>query len=395
MGLPADSLQTVVPIGEKPFPAQVTSIDVQWNITFQTNDDSRIIAASDVVYWGAYRDSYQSTQIVLVDGSLISAELLEVGQETLTIDGEICGRIEIPISRVRGVVFDAPVDSLLRDRLLDRVRSSQGVSDQLILDNGEVANGVLQGLREAVDSMGVREPVLLFSADGRELEISLERTVAVVFNPALAEVPKETNRHVMMGFGDGSLLDVASVGKNGPYTQLGLVCAVQLDVDPYVIRDDLTYLFSFNDRVRYVSDLTTLNYKHIPMLDTSWPLARNRSTTGGQLRWADHVHIKGLGMHSASTVACNLSGQYRQFQAELAIDARSGLQGSVVFRVFLYDSSGKRTRAFESPVVHGGDKPIAMAVDVSGARAMALIVDFAERGDVLDHANWLDARLIK
>ena len=253
--LPADQLRTVVPIEEEPFSAQVTTIDTQWNITFQTNEDARVLAASDIVYWGAYRDSYQGTQILLVDDSLISAELLEVGQETLTIDGEICGRVEIPISLVRGVVFDAPVDTLLRDRLLDRVRTSQGVSDQLILDNGEVANGVLQGLREADGSAGVREPVLVFSAEGRELEISLERAVAVVFNPALAEVPKETNRHVMMGFGDGSLLDVASVGKNGLYTQLGLACDVRLDVDPYVIRDQLTYLFSFSDRVRYVSDL--------------------------------------------------------------------------------------------------------------------------------------------
>jgi hypothetical protein len=131
------------------------------------------------------------------------------------------------------------------------------------------------------------------------------------------------------------------------------------------------------------------------MLETAWPLARDRSTAGGQLRWAEHVYLKGLGMHSASTVACSLDGSYRRFQAELAVDACSGLQGSVVFRVFLYDESGKRTRAFESPIVRGGDAPLAMSVDLSAARAMALIVDFAERGDVLDHANWLQARLIK
>jgi hypothetical protein len=333
--------------------------------------------------------------MLLVDDSLIHADLREVGPEALTIDGEICGRIEVPISRVRGVVFDAPVDALDRDRLLDRIRASQGFSDQLILENGEVASGALQGLRGAGGDGGSREPLLLFAAEGRDLEISLDRAVAVIFNPALAEEPETAGKRVMLGFDDGSLLNVASVKKNGLYTQLSLSCDVDLDVDPYLIRDELTCFFSVTDRVRYLSDIESLNYKHIPMLETGWPLARDRSTADGRLRWHERVYLKGLGMHSASTVACNLNGAYRQFQAELAIDAHSGLQGSVVFRVFLYERSGERRLAFESPVVRGGDAPIAIRLDVSAARAMALIVDFAERGDVLDHANWLQARLIK
>jgi hypothetical protein len=36
-----------------------------------------------------------------------------------------------------------------------------------------------------------------------------------------------------------------------------------------------------------------------------------------------------------------------------------------------------------------------ISVDVSQAQALALIVDFADRGDVLDRAAWLDARLTK
>jgi hypothetical protein len=388
-------MQDLVPVVGDRFPAQVTAIDAQWNITLQTDEDSRVMAATDVVYWGAYADSYQGTQIVLTDGSLLIAELLAVSQEAMTVDGPICGRVEIPLARVRGVIFDAPVDTLLRDRLVQRVRSPQGVSDQLVLDNGEVASGVLQGLRERESGAVDREPVLLFSADGRDLEISLERAVAVVFNPTLAEMPKEAARHVLLGFRDGSLLDVTSVGSSGPYLRLQLACDVRLDVDPYVISDELTYLFSFSDRVRFVSGQAVLSYKHIPFLNQHWPLARDRSTSGGRLRCADRLYIKGLGMHTASTAAYKLDGRYRQFQAELAIDGRSGLRGSAVFRIFLYDSAGKRTRAFDSAVIRGGLAPVAMSVDVSSARAMALIVDFADRGDVLDHANWLNARLIK
>jgi hypothetical protein len=94
-------------------------------------------------------------------------------------------------------------------------------------------------------------------------------------------------------------------------------------------------------------------------------------------------------------VAYDLNGGYRRFEAELAIDEETGLGGSAVFRVFLRPPSGTWNRIYESPVVRGGDAPRPISVDVSGATGIALLVDFAERGDVLDHADWLLARLVK
>ena len=34
-------------------------------------------------------------------------------------------------------------------------------------------------------------------------------------------------------------------------------------------------------------------------------------------------------------------------------------------------------------------------VDLTGAKRLTLRVDFADRGDELDHADWLNARLVK
>jgi hypothetical protein len=108
------------------------------------------------------------------------------------------------------------------------------------------------------------------------------------------------------------------------------------------------------------------------------------------------VWTKGLGIHSTSQVAYDLGGRYRRFQAELALDDQAGVRGSVTCRVVFQDAQGQWQRAFESPVVRGSqEKPLPISVDVSGVKRMALIVDFADRGDVLDHANWLNARLIR
>jgi hypothetical protein len=35
-----------------------------------------------------------------------------------------------------------------------------------------------------------------------------------------------------------------------------------------------------------------------------------------------------------------------------------------------------------------------VSVDVAGARGITLVVDYAERGDEMDRADWLDAALV-
>ena len=79
-----------------------------------------------------------------------------------------------------------------------------------------------------------------------------------------------------------------------------------------------------------------------------------------------------------------------RFQAELGIDDSTGGRGSVQFRV-LVDGQER----FASPIIRGGNPPVPVSVDVAGAKKLELVVDYADRADVLDHADWLNARLTK
>jgi hypothetical protein len=99
-------------------------------------------------------------------------------------------------------------------------------------------------------------------------------------------------------------------------------------------------------------------------------------------------------MPSASRVAYDVAG-YRKFQAELAVDDAAGLRGSVIFKVLLEGQAGGWQAAYESPTIRGGDPPLAMSLDLKGALRMALIIDFADRGDECDYADWLCARLVR
>ena len=98
-------------------------------------------------------------------------------------------------------------------------------------------------------------------------------------------------------------------------------------------------------------------------------------------------------MHSASRLTYDLDRPYRRFDAELAVDDVAAGKGSVVFRVFVDEGDGRWRAAFTSGIVRGGP-PLPMSVDLQGAKRLSLLVEFADRGDERDDADWLDARLI-
>ena len=146
--------------------------------------------------------------------------------------------------------------------------------------------------------------------------------------------------------------------------------------------------------VVYLSDLEPLDYLHLPFLSIPWSYGRDRNVLGGELQVAGTSYAKGLGMHSTARLAYTLDGAYERFDAQLAIDDAAGQGGSVVFRV-LVDRGGRWDSEFQSPIVRGGDAPQPCSVNLQGAARLALVVDFADRADQQDHADWLDARLIR
>jgi hypothetical protein len=132
----------------------------------------------------------------------------------------------------------------------------------------------------------------------------------------------------------------------------------------------------------------------VPYLSIEWPFERDRNVVGGPLAASGRRYLKGLGMHSASRITYRLDGKFRRLDATAAIDDSANKKGSVTFGVYvLRDNQWKS--AYTSAVMRGGDAPLLVSVNVESAQGLTLTVDFADRGDELDHADWLDARLVK
>jgi hypothetical protein len=320
--------------------------------------------------------------VLLADGSLIVGDVREIDREKLLLDSELLARATLRLDAVAAVLLHPPSDRHRRDQLVRRLLSARGESDRVLLDNGDELSGTIAALHDDV--------LTLESATGK-IEIELARIAAVIFNPSLRRPAATSRLRVLVGLTDGSRLLAASLEADAGKARLALGDGTALSTDI----DSLVALQPLGGRAVYLSDLKAASYKHIPFLQLSWPYELDRNVAADLLRAGGKLRLKGLGMHSASRLTYNLDREYRRLEAELAIDDATAGYGSVVFRVFVDDGNGRWQPKFTSDVVRGGAPPTHMSVDLTGAKRISLLVEFADRGDQRDDADWLDARLIK
>jgi len=385
----ADDLPLAILVDGGPLAGQLTSIDERWEIVFQTAAGPRKLHAAELVTWGKCREPDRGPWILLRDGSLIVGDWRHIEGDHLKVETRLFGEVRLPRARVAGVVWQLSGDRDGRDRLVDWALAratparpaEASPDDRARLVNGDEIAGVLGGLTDRGIS---------WRSGMGSLELEFERVLAVRLGcapPAGEETsPRPKSLVAWTGWRDGARLLVAALVTDGNTLRATLPDGTTRRA----AAGELVFLQPLGGRAVYLSDLTPEAYRHVAYLKLAWPFFADRSAAGGLLRGGGSIHLKGLGMHSASRLTYLLTEPYRRFQAEAAIDDRTEGGGSVGFRVFV---DGQMRYA--SPVVRGGQAPLPLSVDLGGARRLDLVVDFADRADELDHANWLNARLIR
>ncbi|NQU21200.1 MAG: NPCBM/NEW2 domain-containing protein [Candidatus Nealsonbacteria bacterium] len=377
----ADS-PTVVPVDGKPLPATIAAITADGKITFDANGAKRELPVADLVRWGACREIDRSPIVVLADGGLLTVDEitgeLAAGKEDLTARFTLFGRQTLPLELLGGVVFQPPAGRQQRDRLIDRVARATGNSDRLMLQNGDEITGLI----EAIEGDSVR-----LKTDGRSIEIDVDRIAALIFNPDLKQATPRDGLRVWAGFSDGSRLAATSMAASKATLTLSTTGSRTWKT----LLRDLVSLQPLGGRVAYLSDLKPTSHRHVPYLTLAWPsFAADRNITDGWLRAGGRLYLKGLGVHSAARLTYAVPAGSKRFEADLAVDDSTRGGGSVRFRVFL---DGREKHVSET--IRGSDRPVPVAIDLAGAKRLDLVVDYADRADQQDHANWLDARLVR
>ena len=228
----------------------------------------------------------------------------------------------------------------------------------MVLANGDRITGRYQGYGEGT--------VHLATETG-PLDLERHRVRAVVFNPTVVRRGGGPGQHALVGFSDGTRLDVQKLEGKG----------VALRVTPAegltwsVAREELVSLQPLGGPVTYLSDLKAADYRHVAYLKLTWPYQRDRNTTGGWLRAGERLYAKGLGLHGAARLTYAVPEGCRRFDTQLALDDSAGNRGSIHFRVFV-----NGTLKYTSPTVRGGTAPIPVSVELDGAKRLDLVVDF-------------------
>ncbi len=382
-------------------PAKLRTVNARWDLGFEVLRrevwQPEQIAASGLVRWGHLAEitvpqravphlmHAPAVLLVLNDDSLLSGYILGLANDRVLFDSDLLGEIGVPMTQVRIIVFRAAQQAARRDAQIAGWLSpdAEAKGDRLILANGDQLSGTLTALELQRDEDPKQR--LLWKAELGQVEIALDQVAAVVLNPALVAKPRSTGPSAWVGFADGSFLQVSEMVLAGTTAQFrragGLKCSARAR--------DVVFLQPVGSGIRYLSDMVVGDYRHLPFLAIAWPYLRDSNVLGTSLRSGGGVWLKGLGMHSAARISFALDRPYRFLAGELAIDDAAEKRGSVRFRVFV---DGKA--AYASPIVRGGEPPVAMKVELDGAKRIDLVIDFAEQGDVCDYADWLDLRLV-
>lgn len=369
------------PIDGDPFPAALVSVDAEWKVTLSTPDGAeKAIPAADLAWWGGPADPPAGQQIVLADGGVLVADVLEAGKDRLAARSDTLGRLDLPLEGLAAVLFHPPADRHQADLLLDEVLSAEGTADVALLTNGDKLSGQVESI--------TRDAVRL-QTDVAPVDVDVDRVRAIVFNPSLRRKPDRQGLRAVVGFRDGTRLVVRKLTVDAQRLEMNVLGEAEPPVALEKPLAELVFLHLLGGRAVWLSDLRPASYRHVPYLDLPWPYETDRSVAGGFLRVGGRLYLKGLGVHSAAGLTYKLDGKYRQFRASCAIDDHAAGRGSARFRVYV-----DRKLKFTSDTVRGNDPPVAVSVPVEGARQLDLLVDYADRADELDHADWLEARLV-
>ncbi len=370
-------LPQAVPVEGPPFRAAIAAIDQHAQVTFAIGDRRSVLPASALVQWGECPEPARGPLLVLADGSFLAAEILSADKQTLSADSAVFGELKVPVELVAGVLFQSPSERGRRDLLLDRVAAATGDSDRVLLANEDEISGTIRRIRD--------RKIHIETGVG-PVDVDVRRTRAVIYAPAFRRAGPGGRPHVLAAFNDGSVLAALELTLDEKSAAATIPGGLKFSA----AAKDLAGVEFLGGRATYLSDIRPADYRSIPYLTLKWPYHTDRSVLGARLRGGGRVYLKGLGMHSAARLTYLLTEPFRRFQAELAIDDETGGRGSVGFRVFV---DGRQV--YTSAVVRGGQAPLPISVDLKGAKRLDLVIDFADRGDEFDHADWLDARLIR
>jgi NPCBM/NEW2 domain len=291
--------------------------------------------------------------------------------------------LSVPLDSVLGLILNTPSDSASVDALITRVRTEPRESELAWLANGDKLPGLLAGLDEKK---------LIFQASTGKLD--LPRTdsgvLALGFAQAQVSYRRPAGPYLELTLLDGSRLGVTKIRVERGQ----VVGTTRFNTEVRLPIGELALVHAMNGPVAYLSDRETSGAIYEPYIGPTRNYRRNATVAGEVLRVGGNAYDRGLGTQSRTLLVYKIEPGSKRFQALVGLDDRAGPLGSVVFKVQVVQQAD-RAIVFDSNVMTSGMPPKPVDIDLTGAKAVVLITEFGERGDVQDLADWIEARIIR
>lgn len=331
----------------------------------------------ELVIWGEFVEPKRGPIVFLRNGGWLVADLTAIDPRGVSIEHGELGRLFVSYDVIAAVALQWPAARSDRDRLIVEAAEPRGQAGaiEVILDNGDRVRA--SEIHWQGQSCELRE-------GERIAALSTARIAGIVFPAPAAKPVVGSAPGAWIGLIDGSCLFAERLRIDAGQLHFDWSDR-QLEIDA----DRLAALQPINRRIMYLCDLSPNAYRHLPFLDVPRGFALASASRGGWARCGGRVYRKAIAMHSASRLGFAVDRRAITFVARLGLDDSTGRWGSVTARVFV---DGKL--AWSSEAIRGGQRPVPVEVALSGAKQLDLVIDYADRADVLDRALWLDPHLI-
>jgi len=286
--------------------------------------------------------------------------------------------ISLPLELCRGFVMAVPSSAIQQGRSFDKVLSHQQQVDLITLSNGDRVEGEFISLED--------EQFTLKTSIGA-VRTKIDQTQSLVFNPDLVSEPETVERVAILSLSDGSTLHVSSIISDGDLMIGESIGGFEISIPVTTLHTIRFYDSNHVDLTRLKPEQTTVT----PYLSMHREPKLNRNVIGGFLSLRGRLVPTGFGVTSGTTQTWKLDREYQQFRATVGIDDAAQGAGSVIFQVHV-----DGTVAWQSDRMTGASAPVEIPpVDLTKADELSLVVEFSDRGNVLDYANWCEPVLIR
>ena len=316
--------------------------------------------------------------VLFPDGDRLYRTVIGAASETaIEVQSYAMGNLAIPLESLLGLVLTLPSESAAIDNMLTRIRSEPRNSEELWMANGDHLAGAF---------LGMDEKRVKFQAPSGPIDVDRRGIVSLEFAPNVVVYPRPEGDFLELTMADGSRLGVS----RARIEQGHVVATARYQGNIRVALSELVQVHARTSRIAYLSERPATAEQYVAYVGPTRPYRRDLNVEGHPLRLAGQPYDHGIGTQSRTLLAYRLSNGDSRFQARVGLDDGAGPLGSVVFRVLV---DGKER--FASPPMSVRDTPRAIDIDVSGAKALILVTEFGERGEIRDLADWVEARIVR